>query len=353
MAGKALFEMNASGKESTSILCMHDRQDDADRNKYFPSEMFRGFGGNRMAFIYAAVRQSHTCHTVILSHINLILVGWLIKKISPKTKVIMFAHGIEVWSIPELRKKRMLKCCDLILSVSSFTSEKIQAMHRIPTERCRVLNNCLDPFLPNKTVQSENLRLRNRYHYSTDDKIIFTLTRLSSKERYKGYDKVLESMNLLSSSEPDLKYLIAGSYDDLEKRYLEQLIDKFGLRDKVTIAGFIPDDELVGHFSMADVYVMPSMKEGFGIVFIEAMYYHLPVIGGDRDGSVDALCNGRLGKLVDPLDTTAIAAGIKEIIDTPERFVPDRKLLMEQFSYEQYKRRFEKLLHFPEAALHD
>ena len=45
---------------------------------------------------------------------------------------------------------------------------------------------------------------------------------------------------------------------------------------------------------------MPSMKEGFGIVFIEAMCIGLPVIAGNKDGSVDALCNGKLGILVDP-----------------------------------------------------
>ena len=55
---------------------------------------------------------------------------------------------------------------------------------------------------------------------------------------------------------------------------------------------------------------MPSKKEGFGIVFIEAMACGLPVIAGNRDGSVDALKNGELGTLVDPDSTQEISNGL-------------------------------------------
>ena len=85
-----------------------------------------------------------------------------------------------------------------------------------------------------------------------------------------------------------------------KKLFIDTLLKKLDIPDTVVMPGFIPDDELEAHFAMSDMYVMPSRKEGFGIVFIEAMYYGLPVIAGNMDGSVDALLNGELGQLVNP-----------------------------------------------------
>jgi phosphatidyl-myo-inositol dimannoside synthase len=82
---------------------------------------------------------------------------------------------------------------------------------------------------------------------------------------------------------------------------------------------------------------MPSKKEGFGIVFIEAMYYNLPVIAGNKDGSVDALLNGKLGLLVDPDSQEEINNAIKKIINHEESFLPDHNLLMQNFSFGSYK----------------
>ncbi len=143
---------------------------------------------------------------------------------------------------------------------------------------------------------------------------------------------------------PTVRYLLAGSYDAEEKRHLDDMIARMGLTQDVLIPGFVAEEDLVTHFSMADLYVMPSMKEGFGIVFIEAMFYGLPVIAGNKDGSVDALSNGELGILVDPMDTQAILEAMSRILNNRDRFLPDREKLMELFSYEQYKNRFETLL---------
>jgi glycosyltransferase involved in cell wall biosynthesis len=74
------------------------------------------------------------------------------------------------------------------------------------------------------------------------------------------------------------------------------------------------------------------------------MYYGLPVIAGNKDGSVDALCNGELGLLVDPLDTVAIENAIEKILINKNAFIPNRELLMKHFSYEQYKLQLELIL---------
>ncbi len=97
-----------------------------------------------------------------------------------------------------------------------------------------------------------------------------------------------------------IKYLIAGRYDSREKAFIEDLLQKLNIKNVVIMTGFIEDEELEAHFALSDMYVMPSRKEGFGIVFIEAMYYGLPVIAGNIDGSVDALLQWGIGAIGKP-----------------------------------------------------
>jgi glycosyltransferase involved in cell wall biosynthesis len=344
VAGKVFHEWSVVNNTKVHVHSMYDEQCDADDNLYFPSEIFKGFRTKKIKFIFSSLKAASKYDVIILSHINLLLVGWLVKIIYPKKKIMLFAHGIEIWGKLPKQKEMMIKCCDAIIPVSYFTSQKIQEVHHISPAKCFVLNNCLDPFMPLGKEFIGNKDLRLRYGYKPSEKILFTLTRLSSKERYKGYDKVLEALVNVKKNHPDIKYLIAGSYDEKEKIYITELSQKLGLHDSLILAGFIPDEELVAHFSFADIYIMPSMKEGFGIVFIEAMYYGLPVIAGNKDGSVDALCNGQLGMLVDPSDIQAIELAIDEVLKNPVANKPDKKLLLSKFSYESYKRNFEDIL---------
>lgn len=343
VAGKSLYEFARQHDKSAQVYCMHDAREAAEDNRYFPAEMFRGFGGKRWAFIRQAVKAGKRSGTVLISHINLLPVAWLIKKRSPSTRIVMFAHGIEIWGELPAHKKAMLSCCDRILSVSHFTSDKIRDKHKLPASVLTVLNNCLDPYMPVGYAKDPHGSLRKKYGFRQQDIVLFTLTRLSSAERYKGYDKVLASLAELRTLFPQIRYLLAGSYDVEEKRYLDEIITRLDLADIVSMPGFIPDDQLVDHFTSSDVYIMPSMNEGFGIVFIEAMYYGLPVIAGNRDGSADALLQGELGQLVDPADTVAITQAIASVLQDRARFLPDKKKLLAHFGYDRYKQSFEEL----------
>ena len=75
----------------------------------------------------------------------------------------------------------------------------------------------------------------------------------------------------------------------------------------------MPDDALVAHYRLADVYVMPS-KEGFGIVYLEAMACGVPVIAGNDDGSADPVQDGRVGWQVPHRDPDAVAAACIEAL---------------------------------------
>lgn len=344
VAGKALYEIHLQGGGQTKIFSMHDGQGDAAANPYLPQELFTGFGAHKIKFVRRAVAAGMRANTVILSHINLLKVGWLIKRMNPRVRLILLAHGIEVWEPLSGIKKRMLAGCDLILPVSQFTKNKIMSLHGIAAEKCRVLNNCLDPFLPVVIYTGKDKELIGRYGFAAGDRVLLTLTRLAAGEQYKGYDKVLKAMERLVPQYPNLRYLIAGKYDAAEKERLDGLIAKMKLQGHVVFAGFVPEAELAAHFNLADMYVMPSSKEGFGIVFIEAMYYGLPVIAGYRDGSVDALRNGELGLLVDPDSTKDITTAIKKVLEAPGDFIPDQQLLETHFSYSRYKKKLREML---------
>jgi glycosyltransferase involved in cell wall biosynthesis len=344
VAGKALYEDSLEGNISLRLMSLHDAQSDADENKYFPSELFSGHDNRRFPFIREALSAGRKADVILLSHINLLPVAWMIKKVSPKTRILLFAHGIEIWGDLRTVTERLLSCVDKFLCVSEFTKSTIHQVHHIYREKCEIVNNCLDPFLPFPGEKIKSPELLAKYGFAAGDTIVFTLTRLSSKDRYKGYDRVLEALAMINSTaSQSLRYIVGGSYDAAEKRTVDEVVQRLGLEDRVVIAGYIPDQELAEHFKLADIYVMPSTKEGFGIVFIEAMYYGLPVIAGNADGSVDALLNGRVGILVTPDSVPEITEAIEKIIQNKNAYVPDRAMLMENFGYESYKRKFKNI----------
>jgi glycosyltransferase involved in cell wall biosynthesis len=155
---------------------------------------------------------------------------------------------------------------------------------------------------------------------------------------------VLHSIKDLSIRYPSIKYLIVGRYDSAEKKRLDTIIEKEQIEDQVIFTGYIQDNEIAEHYNLADIYIMPSKKEGFGIVFIEAMYYGLPVIAGNKDGSADALLNGKLGLLVNPDNEEAIRNSIQTVINNKANYIPDKALLMEHFSFDAYKQKLTKIL---------
>jgi phosphatidylinositol alpha-1,6-mannosyltransferase len=132
--------------------------------------------------------------------------------------------------------------------------------------------------------------------------------------------------------------VIVGDGDDRPR--LEALARERGLAGRVHFAGQVSDSELPDYYRLADVFVMPSTKEGFGIVFLEAAASGLPVIGGDRDGSADALADGAIGAMVDPDDDAALDRAIGQALDAPR---PDAARVA-PFRVEAFRRRVAALV---------
>src|SRR5664279_201977 len=132
--GKALYEESIEKEGVLQVCSMYDRQQDAFNNSYFPTENFRGYGVNKFRFIRKMAWAGLKFDRIILSHINLLPVGWLVKKLSPRTKLFLLAHGIEIWYPAGFNKRKMLNRFDKIIAVSNYTANKIREVHGLPAE---------------------------------------------------------------------------------------------------------------------------------------------------------------------------------------------------------------------------
>jgi glycosyltransferase involved in cell wall biosynthesis len=344
VAGKALTELTLQYGGSLKIFSLYGNRDSADRNLYFPQTKYRGFKKKRVSFVAGSFFSGCRSEIILLSHVNLLAPAVLVKIFRPQVKLVLIAHGIEVWKAFGAVKRWMLRRVDLFLPVSHFTKDRMKELYGLPESRFSVMNNCLDPFLEQPLLQGRYISLLQRYGLRNDDKILLTVSRMVDTEQYKGYDRVLEALPAVIAAYPNLRYLLVGKYDEKEKQRLDAIINRLGLQDRVIFTGFVPDIEMAIHFKLADLFIMPSEKEGFGIVFIEAMYYGIPVIGGNKDGSVDALWNGELGTVVNPDNINEISIAIKKVLDDPAAYKPDQQKLQSRFSYEWYKRKLHNCL---------
>lgn len=329
-----------------SLLSGYDHDNDVDTH-YLREANFKGFNKNRSLFVLKAVSKGLHSDIIILSHINLAPIGWFIKLIRPKSEVWIVAHGIEIWRPLTWFKKNLLSCCDKIMCVSAFTRQKTISLHGVDPAKCMVMNNALDPYIKPPLNFIKPDYLLQRYHLNSENKIIFTLTRLASTEQYKGYEQVIRVIGMLKAKLPGIRYILSGKYDTEEGERINGLIKKYAVEEQVIVTGFIKETELEDHFLLADLFVLPSKKEGFGIVFIEALACGLPVICGDGDGSIDAIRNGELGTAINVDDIDELKHAISKALDVPLTNDYRRHLqnkCLEYFNTNAYTNTLEKIL---------
>jgi glycosyltransferase involved in cell wall biosynthesis len=216
------------------------------------------------------------------------------------------AHGVETWGLMGGTFGVALRRLTGILPVSEYTREIIGREAKVPMKKMCVVADTFRQDCFN--VGPKCQRLLARYGIKPDQPVILTIGRISSTEQYKGHDRVLYAMPSLLTEYSKLHYIIGGCGDD-EPR-LRQICVRLGIEMNVTFAGFIHEDELADHYRLADLYVMPSTGEGFGIVYLEALACGRPCLVGNRDAAPEAIDHGRLGMVVDPLDAGQISAAI-------------------------------------------
>ena len=253
---------------------------------------------------------------VICGHINLLPLAALIAMIK-RVPLSLLVYGIDVWKPAGWLTRRALRRVNAVWSISEITRDRMNAWAKLAASRFSILPNAihLDRYAPGPKA----IDLQERFGLH-DKKVVLTLCRLSTSERYKGIDELIEVMPNLIAEVPEIRYVVAGSGDDLPR--LQQKVIGLNLQSHVIFAGFVSEDRKADYFRLADVFAMPGRGEGFGFVFLEALACGIPCVGSRVDGSREALRNGELGLLADPDDRESIKHAVLQAIVQPKA-VPD------------------------------
>lgn len=208
-------------------------------------------------------------------------------------RLVLQTHGIEAWTRPSRLRRSAAEACDLILAVSRDTRARVLDWANLPPERVRVAPNTVGEDYAPGSADATRARLGLDGRFA-----ILTVGRLAAGERYKGHDRVIRLLPGLAATGRDVVYLVAGEGDDRPR--LEALARELGAQDQVRFLGQTPPNELPDLYRGADLFVLASTGEGFGIVLIEAMACGTPALGLAVAGAADALADGALGRAVSP-----------------------------------------------------
>lgn len=275
---------------------------------------------------------------ILTGHINFAPVAYWIHHLTGISYWVV-VHGIDVWGLKNPFKQKALQSAAKILSVSGYTRDLLLQEQNIDPRQISILPVTFDT--NQFGIAPKPKHLLEKYSLTPEQPIILTVARLSSSESYKGYDQVIRALPQIRQQIPNVHYLIVGKGDDRPR--IEKLIQNLNLQDSVTLTGFVPDEELVPHYNLCDVFAMPSKGEGFGIVYLEALACGKPTLGGNQDGAIDALCHGELGALVNPDDLEEIAQTLIQILQGTYphalMYQPQalRSKVIETFGYDRFK----------------
>ena len=249
------------------------------------------------------------------------------------------AHGIDVWDIQSPSLQRGLRHADRILAVSGYTRDRLLREQDLQPSQIELLSNTVDT--ERFQIAEKPAHLLKRYGLQADQPIILTVARLADADRHKGYDPILKALPAIREQIPNIRYVLVGKGSDRPR--IEAQIRSLHLENSVILTGFVPDEELCDHYNLCDVYAMPSKREGFGIVYLEALACGKPTLGGNQDGAVDALAHGELGVLVNPDDADEIGRSLVQMLQGSYKhsilYQPEilRQRVIEHFGVQQFQ----------------
>jgi glycosyltransferase involved in cell wall biosynthesis len=122
---------------------------------------------------------------------------------------------------------------------------------------------------------------------------------------------------LAAARRPDMYLAIVG--DGPECADVERAASELGVRDRVKMLGHVTEQQKYAALAMSDIFVSTSQHEGFGLVFLEAMAYGLPVVCYDRGGQVDFLSTPATGAVVKLNDIEAFTRAVLALYESPDR----------------------------------
>jgi len=219
-------------------------------------------------------------------------------------------YGIEAIRIDKPMHRKAVWLADRVIVISEYTKQLVTRQFPIEQEKLFMLISSVDE--ERFYLLSEREKLKAKYGLE-GHLVVLTLSRLSFDEE-KGQHRVLAAMPEVLKRYSDAKYVVAGPGND--ERIQNVLADHPGLERCLVLTGPVTEAQKIELYNLCDVFVLPSKKEGFGIVFIEALACGANVIASDAYGCREGLCDGKLGALVDPDDPASISREILNALDS-------------------------------------
>ena len=209
---------------------------------------------------------------------------------NPFTYKTHYVDWIKRWmyySFVTLTERRAFRYLKFLISNSNATNEIISNNYNIPNEKIRTIYLGIDLDMNPLDEVIEKQRRENPI-------LLF----VGGNIQRKGLQTVLKSLQKLKQSYLNLQLHVIGKNQNIER--IKKRSDLMGLTECVKYFGWILPQEMKKYYRRSTVFVMPSLMEGFGLVFLEAMAQGLPVIGGKTGGTVELIKNNKNGILVKP-----------------------------------------------------
>lgn len=269
---------------------------------------------------------------VFCGHLNLAPLASLLGRLW-QAPVWLQVYGIDAWQRPSPIRARAVERAQLITAISRHTRSRLLTWATTGQNQVKVLPCTVsERFSPGPKRED----LLSRFALEGKE-VLLTVGRLSAQEQYKGHDLVIRALPELLACHPRICYLVVGDGDDRGR--LETLAKDMVVPGHVVFTGTVPQDELPDYYRLADIFVMPSTGEGFGIVFLEAAASGSMVVGCGVDGSRDALREGQLGIMAAPSPS-----GVFEAVDSLLSSVAGTNTQSDFFQRKLFDRRSRALL---------
>ena len=255
---------------------------------------------------------------------ELVALGWLFTPLRalPFVRRVVYMHGEEITTVDgyddDFRRRRgYVRAAQRIVAVSRFTREVTAALGGpAVAARITLIENGVDPRRFHPGAKRDDLLA---FHGLAGAFVFVSVCRLLEK---KGVDRALEAFAMLAPDWPEARFLVVG--DGPYRTQLEALAMALGVAGRVVFTGLVAEEELVDHYRLGDVFVMPNRElangdtEGFGLVFLEANACGLPVVAGCAGGSPDAVTDGENGLVADGREVASVERAMRRMIAEPE-----------------------------------
>jgi glycosyltransferase involved in cell wall biosynthesis len=238
-----------------------------------------------------------------------------------KTRTVVTIHDLAHEHYPEffhpveaMRMKALVRWtarhADHILTVSEFSAADIARRFGVPREKITVAYQAAAPgFRPRDAIQCREYVAKN---YGIDSPFVLYVGRIQAR---KNLPSLVEAYARLRKQGVTARLVMVGKRDWQSEHLLEK-IKALGLETSVIFPGFVPFDDLPLFYNAAEVFVFPSIFEGFGLPVVEGMASGVPTITSFGSSLEEVAGDGAL--LVDPRDTGSIADALGRLLGDPE-----------------------------------